>query len=101
MSLALVVRFDLPDPAAAQRFDALLGAALPAVRTEPGTHLYVPHTSATEPLVRLVYAVYADRAAHERHNAAPGMARFLRELPDLRATVRVEELVPTPDVLPA
>ncbi|MGI4894108.1 MAG: putative quinol monooxygenase [Janthinobacterium lividum] len=100
MTLALVVRFDLPDPEAAQRFDTLLGAALPAVAAEPGTQLYLPHTSATEPLVRLVYAVYSDHAAHERHNTAPAMARFLRELPELAAVVRVEELVPTPDVSP-
>jgi quinol monooxygenase YgiN len=96
VTLALVVRFDLPDPAAAQRFDALLGAALPAVREEPGTHLYLPHTSSSEPLLRLVYAVYTDHAAHERHNAAPAMAEFLRELPGLRAAVRVEELEPIP-----
>jgi quinol monooxygenase YgiN len=96
VTLALVVRFDLPDAAAARRFDALLGAALPAVAQEPGTLLYLPHTSPSDPLLRLVYAVYTDHPAHERHNAAPAMAEFLRELPGLEAVVRVEELVPTP-----
>ncbi|WP_432519957.1 putative quinol monooxygenase [Kineococcus sp. SYSU DK006] len=92
--LALLVRFAVPDAVAAARFDALLAAALPAVREEPGTLLYAPSTVPAEPLVRVVFAVYADEAAHAVHDRAPGMSAFLAELPALTTSVRVEELQP-------
>ena len=96
--LALNVRFDLRDEDAARRFDALLAAALPAVRTEPGTRLYLVHTvvsGAGGPPARLVHAVYEDAAAHAVHDGAPAMAALLAELPVLTTAVRVEEVVPT------
>ncbi|WP_432497115.1 putative quinol monooxygenase [Kineococcus gypseus] len=103
--LALNVRFDLRDEDAARRFDALLDAALPAVRAEAGTRLYLVHTvprGAGEPPTRLVHAVYDDAAAHAVHNGAPAMAALLAALPELTTAVRVEEVVPThPDDVPA
>ncbi|WP_240898031.1 antibiotic biosynthesis monooxygenase, partial [Kineococcus vitellinus] len=93
--LVLLVRFHLRDAAAAGRFDELLAAALPAVRGEAGTLLYVPSTVPAEPLVRVVHAAYADEAAHAVHDRAPGMSAFTAELPALTTSVRVEELRPT------
>ena len=96
MSLALVVLFTLADDAAAQRFDALVARALPGIRAEePGTLLYLPHAVVDQPLQRVVYAQYADRAAHAVHNGRPEMAALLAELPALTTAVRVEELAPS------
>ena len=95
MSLALAVLFTLADDAAAQRFDELLARALPGIRDhEPGTLRYAPHAVVGQPLQRLVYAEYANRAAHAEHNGRPEMAALLAELPALTTAVRVEELVP-------
>ena len=97
MNLALVVLFTLADDAAAQRFDALVAQALPGIRAqEPGTLQYLPHAVVGQPLQRVIYAQYADRAAHAVHNGRPEMAALLTELPALTTAVRVEELVPAP-----
>ena len=92
---ALVVRFDLLDPAAADAFDALVAQVLPGIRSsEPGTLLYATHTVEGEPLARLFYEVYRDREAHAAHEARPEVADFLGRLDGLVSGVRVELLEP-------
>ena len=94
---ALVVRFDLPDAEAAEAFDGEVRQVLPGIRAEePGTLLYVPHTVDGEPLARVFYEVYRDRAAHREHEARPATAEFLRRVGGLVASVRVEHLDPYP-----
>ena len=94
--LALVVRFDVPDEAAARAFDALVAEVLPGIRAEePGTRVYATHAVQGEPLARVFYEVYDDPAALEAHEARPGTARFLERVRELVSAVRVELLTPT------
>jgi quinol monooxygenase YgiN len=99
---ALVVRFDLPDAAAAEAFDALVADVLPGIRSsEPGTLLYLTHTVDGEPLARVFYEAYRDRAGHAEHEARPQTAAFLERVRDLGPQVRLELLTPDDDELPA
>ena len=90
--LALVVRFDLRDQAAAALFDELLATALPQIEQEPGTLIYLTHTVEDEPLVRVFYELYADRDAFIAHEAYEHTRRFLTAKDELLAGVRVEFL---------
>ena len=92
---ALVVRFDLPDAAAAASFDALVADVVPTmVDAEPGTLVYVTHTVIDAPLSRIFYEVYRDRAALDEHEARPATAAFLARVRALEPVVRVEEVTP-------
>ncbi|GIG28176.1 putative quinol monooxygenase [Cellulomonas marina] len=92
---AIVVRFDLPDEAAAARFDALVAEIVPDIHAqEPGTLVYTTHRVDDAPLSRLFYEVYRDRAAHAAHEARAEVAAFLDEVRTLVSAVRVEHLVP-------
>ncbi|MEU8111534.1 antibiotic biosynthesis monooxygenase [Micromonospora sp. NPDC048947] len=76
----LVVRFELRDETAAAEFDRLVAQAGPEIeRLEPDTLAYVIHTVPTEPLVRVFYELYADRAAFDFHEEQPHIKRFLAE----------------------
>jgi quinol monooxygenase YgiN len=77
---ALIVRFELRDEAAAQSFDALVAQTGPEIeRLEPATLAYVVHTVPDEPLVRVFYELYQDRAAFDLHEEQPHTKRFLTE----------------------
>jgi quinol monooxygenase YgiN len=77
---ALIVRFELRDEAAARSFDALVAQTGPEIeRREPGTLAYVVHTVPDEPLVRVFYELYQDRAAFDLHEEQPHTKRFLTE----------------------
>ncbi|GHI06742.1 antibiotic biosynthesis monooxygenase [Streptomyces cellostaticus] len=76
----LVVRFELRDQEAATAFDDLAAETLEGIKEqEPGTLTYVTHTPVGEPLIRVFYELYADRAAFETHEAQPHTKRFLAE----------------------
>jgi len=93
---ALVVRFDLLDEQAAERFDTLVADLLPQIGAhEPGTLSYVVHTVADAPLSRVFYECYRDRAAFEEHESQPHTGFFLREREPLLADRRLELLMPT------
>ena len=93
---AIVVRFDLIDPAAAARFDAMVADLLPQIEAhEPGTLTYAVHTVDDAPLSRVFYEVYTDRAAHRAHEAQPHTAHFLTEKDALLDGVRADFLTPT------
>ncbi|MGW7462507.1 putative quinol monooxygenase [Streptomyces sp. NPDC054797] len=86
----LVVRFLLRHQEAAAAFDALCAATVKAIRsTEPGTLTYVVHVPQGEPLVRVFYELYADRAAFDVHEAQPHTKRFLAERQQYLADVEV------------
>ncbi len=91
---ALVVRFDLVDPAAAERFDALVAGTLPGiVADEPGTLQYAVHAVADEPLARVFYEAYADADAFAAHEGSPGTRAMLDAFgPLLARAPRVEHL---------
>ncbi len=76
----LVVRFELRDDAAVAGFDDLVARTTPEIeRSESGTLAYVVHSVPTEPLVRVFYELYADRAAFDFHEEQPHTKRFLAE----------------------
>ena len=89
----LVVRFDLPDEAAARAFDELTAAAVPLIRSnEPGTLTYDTYAVDDEPLARVFYEIYRDRDAHAEHERQPHTAAFLTAVRALVTQTRVEFL---------
>lgn len=93
---ALVVRFDLPDAATAEAFDAALERVLPGIADEPGTLTYLTHRVEGDPLARVFYEVYRDRAALDEHETRPATAEFLATIRALVVDTRVEFLEPGP-----
>jgi quinol monooxygenase YgiN len=90
----LLVRFDLPDQAAAQTFDDLVGQAIPLIREhEAGTLTYVPYGVEGEPLARVFIEVYRDAEAHQEHERQPHTVEFLTAVRALVTNIRVERLV--------
>ncbi|KNB49214.1 putative quinol monooxygenase [Streptomyces caatingaensis] len=86
----LVVRFTLLDEGAAAEFDKLCAHTLEGIKAdEPGTLTYVTHTPEGEPLVRVFYELYADRAAFDTHEAQPHTRRFLTEREQYLAGIEV------------
>ncbi|MCU7730509.1 antibiotic biosynthesis monooxygenase [Actinoplanes sp. KI2] len=98
----LVVRFLVRDEAAAAGFDALVARTVPEIeRHEPGTLAYVVHTVPTEPLVRVFYELYADRAAFDAHERQPHTRHFLAEREQYLSGVEVTFLHAGSGVRPA
>ncbi|MGC5306044.1 putative quinol monooxygenase [Micromonospora zamorensis] len=92
---ALVVRFDLKDEDAAVGFDRLTAETLPGIQDlEPGTLVYATHRVEGEPLARVFYEVYRDRAAFDEHERQPHTLRALAEREQYLSGVRVEFLEP-------
>jgi quinol monooxygenase YgiN len=62
------------------------------VRTgEPDTLAYVAHSVPSAPLQRILYQLYADRAAYDRHQERPYVAEFeSRRRPLVLATNVIE-----------
>ncbi|MCW2934499.1 MAG: hypothetical protein JWM19_5461 [Actinomycetia bacterium] len=71
--------FTLREDRAAE-FDRLAEQAAEGVRTEPDTLVYVFHTAPTEPMQRIIYEIYRDRAAFESHQRQPHIQRFTDEV---------------------
>jgi quinol monooxygenase YgiN len=62
--LGLSVRFTCKDEAAAQAYDKLAAETIEGIRAdEPGTIVYAVHTVEGQPLQRIHYGLYRDRAA--------------------------------------
>lgn len=86
----LVVRFSLRDQEAARAFDELCATTLEGIKSEePGTLSYVVHVPEGEPLVRVFYELYADRAAFDAHEAQPHTKQFLAQRDQYLAGVEV------------
>jgi quinol monooxygenase YgiN len=96
--VVLVVRLDVHDESAATALDALLTDLVEQVTAdEPGALVYAVHTVEGEPLARVIYEVYADEDAFQRHQDAPYFKAFLETRAPLLAARRAERL----DVLAA
>ena len=78
--------------AGADEFDRLAERVVEQVRTaEPGTLAYVVHSVPSAPLQRILYQLYADRAAYDRHQERPYVADFeTRRRPLVLATNVIE-----------
>ena len=89
----LCVRFTCEDQAAAEAYDRLVAETIEAIKTgEPGTLVYASHTVDGEPLQRIFYELYRDKAAFEAHEAAPHTARYLAERGQYLAATEVDWL---------
>jgi quinol monooxygenase YgiN len=95
---ALVVRFDIRDAEAAAQFDALTSQAVEQIEAnEPGTLVYATHQIQGEPLARVFYEVYADKAAFQAHEQAEHVKAFhAAKDPLLAGEARAEFLTPGP-----
>lgn len=78
--------------AGAEEFDVLAEQVVEQVRTgEPGTLAYVVHGVPSAPLQRILYQLYADRAAYDWHQERPYVADFeARRRPLVLATNVIE-----------
>jgi quinol monooxygenase YgiN len=78
--------------AGADEFDRLAEQVVGEVRAgEPDTLAYVVHGVPSAPLQRILYQLYADRAAYDRHQEQPYVAEFeIRRRPLVLATNVIE-----------
>jgi quinol monooxygenase YgiN len=91
--LALSVRFTCKDEASAAAHDELVAATVAAIRAnEPGTLIYAVHRVDGEPLQRIFYELYRDRAAFEAHEASPATRRYLEARGQHLASTEVDWL---------
>ena len=92
----LLVRFELK-PGQEATFDALVARTVAAIKAhEPGTLVYATHTVDGEPLSRVFYEVYADKAAFEAHEQQPHTRAFLDSRGKYIESARVEFLGDAP-----
>src|SRR5256884_7274962 len=89
----LFVRFTCKDEAAAEAYDKLVAETIEAIKTdEPGTLVYASHTVEGQPLQRIFYELYRDRAAFEAHEASPATRRYLKARGQYLASTEVDWL---------
>ncbi len=68
----LFVRFTCKDEASAEAYDRLVAETVEAIKAnEPGTLVYASHLVEGQPLQRIFYELYRDKAAFEAHEAVP------------------------------
>ncbi len=74
----LCVRFTCKGEASAEAYDQLAAETVEAIKvSEPGTLVYASHLVEGQPLQRIFYELYRDKAAFEAHQAAPHTRRYL------------------------
>ena len=89
----LLVRFTCKDEASAEAYDRLVADTVEAIKAnEPGTLVYATHLVEDQPLQRIFYELYRDRAAFEAHEASPATRRYLAERDQYLASTEVEWL---------
>ncbi len=89
----LSVRFTCKDQESASGFDKLVAETLPEIkRHEPGTLVYAVHAVEGEPLERIFYELYRDRAAFDAHEGQPHTRRMLADRKQFLASVEVDFL---------
>ncbi len=89
----LLVRFTCKDQASAEAFDQLVSQTIEKIReAEPGTLVYAAHRVEGQPLQRIFYELYRDRAAFDAHEEQEHTRRFLGARDDLLASVEVDFL---------
>ena len=76
----LCVRFTCKDETSAEMYDRLVAETIEAIKVhEPGTLVYASHLVDGQPLQRIFYELYRDRAAFEAHEQTAHTRRFLAE----------------------
>ncbi|NVI88071.1 putative quinol monooxygenase [Actinomadura sp. BRA 177] len=89
----LMVRFTCKDEASAGAFDQLVSETIGKIETqEPGTLVYAVHKVDGQPLQRIFYELYRDRAAFDAHEEQEHVKRFLGAREELLASVVVDWL---------
>jgi quinol monooxygenase YgiN len=89
----LCVRFTCKDETSAKEYDRLVAETVEQIKAhEPGTLVYAAHRVDGEPLVRIFYELYQDKAAFEAHEAAPHTRRYLAEREQYLAGTEVDRL---------
>lgn len=89
----LSVRFTCKDDASAEAYDRLVAETVEAIKAnEPGTVVYASHLVDGQPLQRIFYELYSDRAAFEAHEAAPHTRRYLEQRDRYLASTEVDWL---------
>jgi quinol monooxygenase YgiN len=89
----LFVRFTCKDQASAEAYDKLVAETIEAIKAdEPGTLVYASHLVDGEPLQRIFYELYEDKAAFEAHEAAPHTRRYLDQRGQYLASTEVDWL---------
>ncbi len=89
----LFVRFTCKDEANAEAYDRLVAATIEAIKAhEPGTLVYASHLVDGQPLQRIFYELYRDKAAFEAHEAVLHTRRYLAERDQYLTTTEVDWL---------
>ena len=89
----LCVRFTCKDEANAEAYDRLAAETIEAIKAhEPGTLVYASHLVDGQPLQRIFYELYRDKAAFEAHEAALHTRRYLAERDQYLTTTEVDWL---------
>jgi quinol monooxygenase YgiN len=89
----LLVRFTCKDEASAEAYDRLVAETIGAITAgEPGTLVYASHLVDGQPLQRIFYELYRDKAAFGAHEAAPHTRRYLAEREKYLASTEVDWL---------
>lgn len=89
----LAVRFSCKDAASAEGFDKLMAETVAQIREgEPGTLVYAVHSVEGQPLQRIFYELYRDRAAFDAHGTQPHTRRMLAEREQYLSGVEVDFL---------
>ncbi|MQA87726.1 MAG: antibiotic biosynthesis monooxygenase [Streptosporangiales bacterium] len=91
----LVVRFTCKDQTSAEAFDRLTAASVEQIRQrEPDTLLYVVHRVEGDPVLRIFYELYRDRAAFDAHEGQEHVRRFLAEREQYLLSTEVDFVTP-------
>src|SRR5258708_37906382 len=89
----LCVRFTCKDQASAEAYDKLVAETIEAIKAdEPGTLVYASHLVEGQPLQRIFYELYKDKAAFEAHEAAPHTRRYPDQRRQYLASTEVDWL---------
>ncbi len=89
----LFVRFTCKDQASAEAYDRLVAETLDGIKAnEPGTLVYASHSVEGQPLQRIFYELYRDKAAFEAHEASPHTRRYLDKRDQYLASTEVDWL---------
>jgi quinol monooxygenase YgiN len=89
----LFVRFTCKDQASAEAYDKLVAETIEAIKAdEPETLVYASHLVDGDPLQRIFYELYKDKAAFEAHEAAPHTRRYLDQRGQYLASTEVDWL---------
>ena len=76
----LCVRFTCKDQGSAEAYDRLIAETIEAIKAnEPRTLVYASHLVEGQPLQRIFYELYKDKAAFEAHEASAHTRRYLDE----------------------